>query len=33
MQDVFLVSFKKAVVIPNFIIVSVDEVATIAIGQ
>jgi hypothetical protein len=33
MQDVFLASFKKAMVVPNFIIVSVHEVATIGIGQ
>jgi hypothetical protein len=33
MQDVFLASFKKVVIVPYFIIVSVNEVAIIAIRQ
>jgi hypothetical protein len=33
MQDVFLASFNKVVVVPNFIVVSVNDVAIIAIGQ
>jgi hypothetical protein len=33
MQVVFLASFEKVVVLLNFIVVNVDEVATIAIGQ